>query len=66
LGSFDPAAGTLLATLETGVEGGQAFALTTSFTPTPEGQTGALDPPGFGTSDVTTLTFDARDVDLRL
>ncbi len=41
-----------------GVEAASAFSLTTATTYTPEGQVATIDPPGFGSDDVTGLTYD--------
>ena len=42
----------------TGVEGGSAFSYTTVTTYTAEGQPDTVDPPGHGTDDVTSFTYD--------
>lgn len=55
--SFDSSGRLLGETIE-GIEAASPFSLTTSYTPTPEGLTGTVDPPGYGTSDQTSFTYD--------
>ena len=52
------AAGNAIIRTEEGVEDGAAFSFTTATVPTPEGQVLSVDPPGFGTTDVTSFTYD--------
>lgn len=52
------AEGNLLTRTEQGMEDGAAFALTTVMTYNPGGQVLMVDPPGHGTADVTTYTYD--------
>lgn len=42
----------------TGAEAGSAFSLTTAMTYNPAGQMLTSDPPGYGTEDVTSYTYD--------
>jgi RHS repeat-associated protein len=56
--SFD-AEGRLLAETSEGIEATVPFSLATSYTPTAEGMTEIVDPPGYGTADQSSITYDS-------
>jgi RHS repeat-associated protein len=55
--TFD-AEGRLFAEISEGIESTVPFSLVTSFAPTAEGMTATIDPPGYGTADQTSFTYD--------
>jgi len=52
------ASGNSISQTRTGIESGGNFTDITLTPPTPEGKVALVDPPGFGTSDVTTFQYD--------
>ncbi len=61
--SHDPAGNVRFRTDE-GVENGSAFSYQTATVPNTAGRTVSIDPPGYGTQDQTSLTYDAARGDL--
>ena len=60
------ASGRLLERTDEGFEDGTAFSFTTEYTPNAAGQVLTADPPGYGTADQTTFTYDPSRGDLVL
>lgn len=52
------ASGRMLSETIEGIEAAAPFSLTTNYTPTTEGATSTIDPPGYGTTDQTSFTYD--------
>jgi RHS repeat-associated protein len=61
---FYDAEGNLLTRTEQGTEAGSSFSLVTTMTYNGAGQVLTIDPPGQGTADLTTFTYDASRGDL--
>lgn len=56
--TYDPTSGLMNPRTITGFESGSAFSYATAFTYNTSGEVTAIDPPGYGTTDQTTFTYD--------